>query len=171
MILEKGKRYVTRAGLITSPLEEGSEINFPFRGYVSKVRRSWTREGYYYGSCDEHELDLMREHEHSVAKIFKDDSNKLPMHLLPPEACIEIVKGFAFGAKKYGPFAWLDNPIEWLRVSDALRRHHDKWLAGKDNDPESGLLEMAHAGCNVIMLLEYQLRQLGKDNRYKGGGK
>lgn len=99
----------------------------------------------------------------------KFDTNKLRPSLIPEAALEEILKVFEYGAKKYGDFNWLDNAekVQWTRYQDALERHLKKFKLGKDLDEESNLYELAHMGCNVLMLLEYQLNNLGKDNRRK----
>ncbi len=103
-------------------------------------------------------------------KVFKDDSAKLRM-LFPPEAYVAINEVFDYGARtKYGPHMWESNPIEWSRIADALERHYFKrWKQGHDRDVESDLLELAHIAANAVMLLQYELKKIGTDDRYKGG--
>lgn len=99
---------------------------------------------------------------------FKKDAGKLRWSLLPTDALEQVVKVLEFGAVKYGPNQWRELPeFEWMRISDALERHHTKWKRGKDIDDESGLLELAHLACNALFLLEMEIHKLGKDNRFK----
>ena len=59
--------------------------------------------------------------------------------------------------------------MEWSRPLAALYRHMLAWQEGEDVDAETGLNHMAHAGCNVLFLLAYQLYGMGKDDRWKPG--
>ena len=55
--------------------------------------------------------------------------------------------------------------MDWSRVYGALLRHLFSWWRGYDKDPETGLSHLAHAGCCVLFLLAYTLRNVGKDDR------
>lgn len=87
------------------------------------------------------------------------------MTLIPQAALMEVAKVMTFGAKKYGPHNWRGG-IEWLRLADANMRHMSKWVDGQSIDDESKLNHLAHAAANALMLLEYELKKLGKDDRY-----
>jgi hypothetical protein len=84
--------------------------------------------------------------------------------LFPEDALIEVGKVLEFGERKYGAWNWL-NGFNWLRIVDSSLRHLFAWVKGEDRDPESGLLHLAHLNCNVIFLLTFQLRGIGKDDR------
>lgn len=88
------------------------------------------------------------------------------MALLPPGALIEIAKVFTFGAQKYGEDNWR-NGIGYRRLISASLRHINAYNAGDNLDPESGISHLAHAACNILMLLEYDNLGLGKDDRWK----
>ncbi len=127
--------------------------------------------GYFIGIGSVHVCGVLADykyHDEVIAqhRVFKDDGAKLTM-LTPPDPIKAINQVFAFGAKKYGPHAWREHPIEWTRISDALERHFLKWKNGADLDDESGLLELAHIGANVVMLLEYAIAKKGTDNRFR----
>ena len=94
---------------------------------------------------------------------IKSDDGKVRMDLLPPDALREIAKVFTYGAKKYSVNNWC-NGFEWHRVYAALQRHLNAFWAGEDYD-ESGNLHLACAGCNILMLISHQLRNIGKDDR------
>lgn len=87
--------------------------------------------------------------------------------MLPPEALTEIAKVLAFGAEKYGRHNWRKG-MAWSRLLGAILRHLFAWMQGEDKDPESGLSHLAHAGCDILFLLTYELNALGTDDRYKG---
>lgn len=94
----------------------------------------------------------------------KDDGGKLPLHLLPPDAIVEIAKVLDFGAKKYAPRNW-EKGMSWSRPYAALMRHMFAWWAGEKADPETGLSHLAHAGCCLFFLLSYEQRHIGVDDR------
>jgi hypothetical protein len=102
-------------------------------------------------------------------KFKKFDGGKLKWHLMPEPALEEVMKVFQFGGEKYGDFNWVDNAyeVEWTRYLNAMERHFKKFKRGIDKDEESGLYELSHLLCNGLMLLTYQMEQLGKDNRRK----
>lgn len=57
--------------------------------------------------------------------------------------------------------------MDWSRYLAAALRHLNRWNAGQDRDPESGLLHLAHAGCCLVFLLASQERGIGVDDRWK----
>lgn len=96
---------------------------------------------------------------------LKLDSGKLPWYLFPWDAASKIVEVLAFGAKKYAPRGW-EQGIEYSRVFAALQRHMIAWWNREDNDPETGLSHLAHAGCCILFLLAFSVRgQMDKDDR------
>lgn len=95
---------------------------------------------------------------------MKFDQHKPDWSLMPFEAVEEINKVLEFGAKKYAAHNWCEGPgFKYTRVLNSLLRHVFAFLRGEDNDPESGLSHMAHAGCNVLFILYY----IKHKNRYK----
>lgn len=100
----------------------------------------------------------------SEAKKF--DNDKAPMELLSHKALLEIAKVFGHGAKKYGRYNYKAG-LDWTRVIGAAQRHIGAFNSGEDLDPESGFSHLAHAGCCVIMLLDYIRTHPEKDDRYK----
>jgi hypothetical protein len=97
-------------------------------------------------------------------QAMKLDAGKTPLDLLPFESLIEIGKVLEFGKKKYAAHKWREG-MAWSRLLGALLRHVFKWAMGNDIDPETGLHELAHAGCCVVFLLSYALTGKGTDDR------
>lgn len=85
------------------------------------------------------------------------NNEKLRYDLLPTDATQELVKVLTYGAKKYAARNW-ERGQAWSVPYASLMRHLQSWHAGEDTDPESGLLHLAHAACNVAFLLSYHLR-------------
>ncbi len=98
----------------------------------------------------------------------KADSGKLGTHLLPTRPLEAIARVLDFGARKYAEENWRAG-ISYSRIYGAVLRHMWAWWRGEDLDPESGLPHLAHAGCEVLFLLEYSLgreeRRLQLDDR------
>jgi hypothetical protein len=98
---------------------------------------------------------------------FHQDAGKAPLEQIPAESLEQVALVFAYGAKKYGPYNWLEHATEWdwTQLAGSMLRHVFAWLRGEDDDPESGHPHLAHAGCNVMMLLQLVTRKQGTDDR------
>lgn len=99
----------------------------------------------------------------------KHDGSKPRTDLLPTAPLFAIADVLGFGAKKYAAHNWRAG-LEYQRVYGAILRHLFAWQEGEDLDPETGLNHLAHAGCELLFLLEF----VGKpelyshlDDRYK----
>lgn len=100
----------------------------------------------------------------SVASGRKDDQDKTPYHLLPPEFLELPAQVLAFGAKKYSARNW-ERGMNWSRPFSALMRHMWAWWRGENLDPETNLPHLAHAACCIMFLLSYESRAIGTDDR------
>lgn len=99
----------------------------------------------------------------------KHDQGKTNWSLMPFEALEEINKVLEFGAIKYAEHNWqLGSGFKYTRVINSLLRHVFAFMRGEDNDPESGLSHIAHAGCNIVFLLHYikNKKRYSNDNRF-----
>jgi hypothetical protein len=94
----------------------------------------------------------------------KDDSEKNRVDLLPFDALEEVAKVLTFGARKYADRNW-EKGMGWMRIFGGVMRHTWAWCRGENTDPESGLPHLAHAACDVLFLLTYELRKIGTDDR------
>lgn len=97
---------------------------------------------------------------------LKFDAGKPPLGLLPSKSLVEIAKVLEFGRNKYAAHNWR-NGLAWSRVYDATLRHLLAWNDGQDRDPETGLSHLAHAGCCILFLLEFEASRPELDDRYK----
>lgn len=82
---------------------------------------------------------------------MKFDKGKPRWDLLPLDIVEEIVKVLTVGAVDYGDNNW--KKVEEERYLAALLRHITAYQKGENNDPDTGLSHLAHAGCNLIFLL------------------
>jgi len=94
----------------------------------------------------------------------KYDSEKLPVHLIPPEIIHALGEILRFGATKYEPRNW-EKGMAWSRCWSACERHMWAWWGGEDNDPETGMSHLWHAACCIAFLVAYEQRNLGQDDR------
>lgn len=120
------------------------------------------------GYCDYcSEFNDLQEHPRpKTSSAVKHDDGKPILALLPGEALTEIAKVLTYGASKYEAHNWRGGFV-WSRVTSALLRHVFAWLRGEDKDPETGLSHLAHAGCNILFLLTFEVTKTGTDDRYK----
>jgi hypothetical protein len=98
-------------------------------------------------------------------KALKYDSNKEDLSIISYDALKEIAKALEFGSKKYGRYNYLQG-MKWTRISSAALRHLYKWIWISSKDEESNLSHLAHLGACVIMLLDYETKNIGEDDRY-----
>lgn len=91
-----------------------------------------------------------------LTEAVKHDQGKLDWSLLPIDSVEEILRVLEFGKRKYAAWNWASNGgFKYSRLYRSLLRHIFAWWRGEDNDPETGLSHLAHAGCNILFLLYY----------------
>lgn len=96
---------------------------------------------------------------------LKADGGKPRLDLLSTHALNQIALVLNHGAEKYDEHNWRKG-IEFHRLIRAALNHVMAFNAGEDNDPESGLSHLAHAGCCVMFLLELLQTHPELDDRY-----
>lgn len=89
---------------------------------------------------------------------------KTRFDLLPWNSITDITDVLTSGADKYGASNWCRG-TDWSRYFSALCRHIFAWWTGEDRDPETGRSHLAHAGCCLLFLMEYQRNSWGTDDR------
>jgi hypothetical protein len=100
-----------------------------------------------------------------VLEATKYDEGKEDWSQLPIIAIRPVVRVLQFGAKKYGPFGYMNGKgMKWSRVYSAAQRHLTAWQEGEDRDPESGELHLCHTIACCLMLICYQLVRKYKVN-------
>lgn len=97
---------------------------------------------------------------------IKHDQQKPDLSLLPREFLDEVAFAMQYGETKYGRYNYTGG-MAWHRIIAASLRHITAFAGGEDNDPESGVSHLGHAGACVLMLCVYYRRNLGTDTREK----
>jgi len=98
------------------------------------------------------------------AKHF--DAGKLTsQYLLAMHGFDEIALVGEFGARKYGQWNYMSG-MAFMRTLGSCVRHLTAFIRGEDSDPESGCPHLAHLCYNALMLMEWQYRGVGTDDRY-----
>ena len=101
---------------------------------------------------------------------MKFDDKAVPLQLIPPEALMEVAKVLGYGAKKYAVNDWRRDTIQNIPMSrtyGSIQRHLNKWYAGEDVDPDTGLNHIAHATTQcMILLMALQEAPEAMDDRY-----
>lgn len=94
----------------------------------------------------------------------KDDANKPPLHLIPPEYLYAVAEILDYGQRKYSARNW-ENGMAWSRCYRAALGHLLDWFARKGPDPETGKSHLWHAAASVMFLVCYEIRGSGNDDR------
>lgn len=94
------------------------------------------------------------------------NAGKTRHDLVPPYAQEQYAKVITLGAEKYAPRNW-ERGMSWTGILASLERHILAFKRGEDYDPETGLLHLAHAMCNVAFLLEFYKTYPQGDDRPK----
>lgn len=87
----------------------------------------------------------------------KFDHGKPRYDLLPPKALAMVVRVLTYGANKYEPNNWKHVRGARWRYFRAVMTHLWQWWMGELIDGESGLPHLAHAACNILFLLGFQM--------------
>lgn len=97
----------------------------------------------------------------------KHDAGKTRMSLLSATALTEMAKVMTYGEHKYDAHNWRQG-FKWSRIMDACLRHLNAYNNGERLDPETGITHIAHAACNLMMLMEFEKFNVGEDDLWKG---
>lgn len=100
----------------------------------------------------------------TVSEARKDDAAKPRMDLIPPEALITMAAVLTHGAQRYGDRNW-ERGLDRGRIVSALLRHLTAWMAGEDDDQDSGMPHSWHVLTNAAFLVAHEARGIGADTR------
>ena len=96
----------------------------------------------------------------------KFDEGKPKLSFVARSLLVAIAYIMEPGAVKYGRDNWRGG-MNWSRHYDALLRHLTAWWEGENHDIESKKSHLWHAACELMFLIEYETKELGKDDRSK----
>ncbi len=94
----------------------------------------------------------------------KHDSGKLRVDLLPVDVLKGVAEILTHGAVKYGDRNW-EEGIRFSRLYGATLRHLFAFWQREDIDPESRLLHLDHALCELMFLRAMSTRKPELDDR------
>jgi hypothetical protein len=99
----------------------------------------------------------------------KHDAGKYEPSLVYPTFIKAIAEVRRFGIEKYGDSEnW--RGVEMQRYLDAALRHIHAYAEGEELDEQSELPHLAHAACDLMFMLEYELNKTRISNRtYRRG--
>lgn len=100
------------------------------------------------------------------AEGVKHDQEKPDMSCLSPIAMVKVAQVMTFGKRKYAKDNWRGG-ISYTRLIAASLRHIFSYLGGESLDPETGVSHLAHAICDLQMILEFEDTMPEMDDRYK----
>lgn len=96
--------------------------------------------------------------------FVKFDEEKIRYELLDPLFLEGIAKVLTYGANKYCDHNWI-KCTSAMRYFGALMRHMWAWANGEDNDKETGISHLAHAGCCLMFMYGLLRRNKSTDDR------
>jgi hypothetical protein len=83
-----------------------------------------------------------------------------------PPSLEEVAKVFTTGAEKYGDRNW-EKGMAWHRVFRAMISHAWKWWWGEKYDKVDGQHHLASVAWCALVLMHYEDRDRGDDDRGK----
>jgi len=104
--------------------------------------------------------------ERAMAGATKHDSTKVKLEFLPYDALEEVTRAIESGNTAYGARDW-ERGMSYSRLFGAACRHLcvEWWQKRSRSDRDSGRSHLAHAAACILMLLAYELRRIGTDDR------
>jgi hypothetical protein len=93
---------------------------------------------------------------------------KLRFHLIPMDALRAVATVFTAAAKKHGDTAY-EQGRPWSIEYDAAMRHLTAWWLRAPPDRLARLSHLCNAGARILILIAYELRGIGTDDRPKKG--
>ena len=108
----------------------------------------------------------MRPKRKPLTEGVKYDTGKTLFSLLPWDAVRDVGEVFTRGAQKYEERNW-ELGMKWSRVFNSTQRHLTDWFQHRMTyDPDgTGLRNIAQATWGCLVLLAYELRSIGTDDR------
>ena len=100
----------------------------------------------------------------AIGGALRYNGDKLQWSLVDFESLEPMVKVLMYGASKYAPDNWKAGQDPRSQM-ESLLRHAFAFLAGENNDPESGESHLGHVLCNAMFMIYNQKHHPNLDNR------
>jgi hypothetical protein len=101
-----------------------------------------------------------------MTEAVKFDTDKPRYDLIPSELLEQTALVLTYGAHKYSDRNW-ETGAKWGRYFAALMRHLWAWWGGEARDSETGYSHLSHAACCLAILIAFEQRRIGTDDRQK----
>jgi len=138
------------------PELEVTKVNGSFGGLTFKQSRVPGQ------ACSASRFRLVHKAESDTTNTLpgmKFDSGKIMMGLMTrslAKPLYAIAAVLTYGAMKYKPNNW--QGVSPDQYESALDRHLTAWRVGEERDPDTNLHHLAHAGCNILFLLWFEIK-------------
>ena len=94
----------------------------------------------------------------------KYDAGKPRYDLLPVWPLQQVADLYGMGAAKYSDRQW-ELGMRYGKVYAAMQRHANAWWGGETRDPVDGQHHLASVVWCALVLMEYEHRKTGEDDR------
>lgn len=96
-----------------------------------------------------------------LQNVRPQENKSVQLSLFPPSALILAGKVLQFGAEKHGgSYNWREKPIPYMAYISKVQRHLMKVIDGEENADDSGECHLAHALCDLAVMID--ARSVGK---------
>lgn len=141
------------------------EVNLPIPRDIELYKRK--------GMISEYQQEIWKKKEAQLEKLLKQqkelqqtgvkhDEGKTDWRLLPYDALEEVARVLTLQvvSGRYAARNW-ELGLQYSRCASAVDRHFNKWWQhGETLDADSGLHALAHAACEILFLLAFELREM-----------
>jgi len=110
---------------------------------------------------------IIKSNERKLGSRYNKGKPEISMVLEANKAVEGVAKVLMYGRDKYHRGNWLGG-LDHMGIVDCLMRHLTAYVAGEDNDAESGLPHVDHVLANALFLSQMVATRPDLDDRVKG---
>lgn len=120
-------------------------------------------------ACEDELSHLNESEENTPKEDRKKDSHKPPLALIPESALNAEAFAFKTGKEKsgYSLHSHRESVESYIRLASAALRHIYAWIEHRSYDDQTGEHHLGHARANLAMLIDWEERGIGIDDRFK----